>query len=146
VVVRRNKASRKKRGSRTYGWGAGKKHRGSGNRGGKGNAWCKHLWVWTLKYDPNHFGKHGFNQKLVEDAVAVNVGDIDQVLPQLLASGIVQKEGDAYIVDLLKATGAERLLGAGSVRNKMVVVHAKKWSAKAKEKIEAAGGSIAGDA
>ena len=30
------KKSRKKRGTRTHGWGAGKKHRGAGNRGGRG--------------------------------------------------------------------------------------------------------------
>lgn len=145
MVVRRNKASRKKRGSRTYGYGAGKKHRGSGNRGGKGNAWCKHLWVWTLKYDPDHFGKHGFHHKVRVRLAAINIGDIDEILPRLLEEGRVEKDGDAYVVDVLKATGAELLLGNGCVRNKMVVT-ARKWSPNAKEKIEKAGGSITGNA
>ena len=141
MVVRRTKTSRKKRGSRTYGYGAGKKHRGAGNRGGRGNAWCKHLWVKTIKYDPTHFGKHGFNGRPGPVFDTVNIGFIDRNLAGLVEAGLVQKKGDAYIVDLLKATGAKKLLGCGSVRNKMIV-YAKKWSPKAQEKIESTGGNI----
>ncbi|MBT7062960.1 50S ribosomal protein L15, partial [Candidatus Woesearchaeota archaeon] len=36
MVIRKQKKSVKQRGSRTHGWGAGKKHRGAGHRGGRG--------------------------------------------------------------------------------------------------------------
>lgn len=38
MVVLRKKKVKKQRGSRTHGWGSPKKHRGSGSKGGKGNA------------------------------------------------------------------------------------------------------------
>jgi ribosomal protein L15 len=76
---------------------------------------------------------------------AINVGDIDENLARLFEEGRVKKDGEAYVVDVFKATGAELLLGNGCVRNKMVVT-AHKWSPNAKEKIEKAGGSITGNA
>src|SRR5438477_64347 len=54
--------TRKLRGSRTH--GRGKKHgRGAGGRGGTGNAGLhKHKFKSMIKYDPEHFGRHGFTR------------------------------------------------------------------------------------
>ena len=38
MVVRLKTKSKKRRGTRTEGWGAGKKHRGKGHKGGHGVA------------------------------------------------------------------------------------------------------------
>ncbi|MEM3921728.1 MAG: 50S ribosomal protein L15, partial [Nitrososphaerota archaeon] len=54
----RHRKSRKRRGSRTCGWGQIGQHRKSGSRGGHGHAGMhKHKWTWVLKHDPDYFGK-----------------------------------------------------------------------------------------
>ena len=61
MVVRFRKKVRRMRGSHTHGWGAKKKHRGAGSRGGRGQAgMLKHKKSWMLKNDPHHFGERGF--------------------------------------------------------------------------------------
>ena len=50
------------RGSRTHGRGQ-KAGRGKGKRGGFGNSGMhKHKFKWMIKYDPDHFGRHGFKR------------------------------------------------------------------------------------
>ncbi len=70
------------RGSRTH--GRGKKHgRGAGMMGGHGNAGLhKHKTMSVLKFDPMHFGRHGFKrpQKMVSAKITINLGDIEDVL------------------------------------------------------------------
>jgi large subunit ribosomal protein L15 len=54
--------TRRFRGSRTHGRGH-KAGRGKGKRGGFGNAGLhKHKFKWMVKYDPDHFGRHGFKR------------------------------------------------------------------------------------
>ena len=64
-MIRTKRKINKQRGSRSVGGGCTKKRRGAGNKGGKGNAGAsKQHWTWTAKFDPDHYGKHGFKRRL----------------------------------------------------------------------------------
>lgn len=118
------------RGTRTHGRGK-KAGRGAGLRGGRGNAGMhKHKWIYTVKYEPDHFGRYGFKrpQGTVEEKKTINVGDL-----ALKFTG--QNE-----VNLTEA-GYGKLLGGGAVSAPFTVTVAEA-SAKAKEKLEAAGGKL----
>ncbi len=135
--------TRKLRGSRTH--GRGKKHgRGAGGRGGTGNAGLhKHKFKWMIKYDPDHFGRHGFvrHAQGTEPETTINVEALVARLPDLEAKGFATREGSMVVVDLAKA-GFDRLLGKGraSVAMNVTVAHA---SEAAVAKVTAAGGSVA---
>ncbi len=129
MVVRRRKKIRKKRGSRTCGWG--KNHRGAGSRGGRGKAgMLKHMKSWMLKYEPDHFGKKGFKvpPAAKKELKAINLRDVDN-----LAKKLNKKEID------LSEFGYDKVLSKGEL-SQPLIIKAKKFSKKAKEKIEKAGG------
>ena len=143
VVNKRKKASRY-RASMTHGSGAKKKRRGSGNRGGKGNAGsgkkaeCKKP---TVSKDIHYFGKFGFKSKgITRDIRAVNLGYIDENIQSLLKDNKVSKENGAYALDL-ESIGFNKLLGDGMVTNKLRI-KAKYASSKAVEKVNALGGEV----
>jgi len=130
------------RGGRTHGRGK-KSGRGAGKQGGHGNAGLhKHKTMTVLKYDPMHFGRHGFKrpQKMVSAKITLNVGDLDEKLDELLRQGFAAKENGKVKVNLANM-GVDKLLGFGKTVNSYEVVVAE-FSEKAKEKLEAAGGSI----
>ena len=112
--------------------GRGKKAgRGAGKRGGRGNAGLnKHRLMTRLKYMPGHWGMHGFNRDPSLRTVhnSVNVSVVENML------------GDDDTIDLGKM-GIDKSLGSGRVTRALhiTVEHA---SARAVEKIEAAGGSV----
>ena len=123
--------SQKHRGRcRTNGRGH-KAGRGAGKRGGRGNAGMnKHRVMTRIKYMPNHWGMHGFNRdpSLRNVSVTVNVGQLAE-----MAAG-------ADSIDLTEL-GIDKLLGSGRVTTALSVT-VESASAKAVEKIEAAGGSV----
>ena len=105
--------------------------RGAGKRGGRGNAGLnKHRLMTRLKYMPDHWGMHGFNRHPSLRTVhnSVNVSVVEDML------------GDDDTIDLGEI-GVDKLLGSGRVSRALhiTVEHA---SARAVEKIEAAGGSV----
>ncbi len=111
--------------------------------GGHGNAGLhKHKSMHMLKYDPDHFGRHGFKrpQKVVSAKITMNVGDVQEKMNSLIVQGVAVKQGEKVEVNLTDM-GVDKLLGFGSVSNAMNIKVAEA-SATAKEKIEAAGGSI----
>lgn len=131
MVVRKRKKVRKLRGSRTYGWGSHKKHRGGGSRGGRGMAGLKkHKKSWMLKYKPDHFGKRGFKVpiKAKKKIKAINLKDID-----ILAKRLNKTEIN------LSELGYQKVLSIGKLTQPLTI-KAKKFVKKAKEKIETAGG------
>lgn len=148
MVRRFDKKSRKYRGSRTHGWGRVGQHRSSGSSGGRGRTGLhKHKWSWVMKYaeDTNgypFYGKHGFEQPkaIVAARLAVNVGELDAMLEELVAKGLVQVIEGKYVIDLPKL-GFNKLLGRGKV-TKPMVIRAVRVSRKAEEKVRAAGGSV----
>ena len=134
--------TKKFRGLRTHGRGK-KSGRGAGIIGGHGQAGLgKTKKIYMLKYDRNHFGHHGFNRppSQVEDKNTINVSELSEQVDRFVELGYGSKDGDAYSIDLT-AAGIDKLLGSGSIAFK-VNVSVYEASAKAVEKIEAAGGSV----
>ncbi len=132
---------RRQRGSRTHGWGQVGQHRGIGMRGGHGNAGRhKHKWTYTLKHEPEYFGKHGFSRPWVPTSETVNVGELDEQISTLLAHGVAEQAADGVAIDL-DMLGVDKLLGAGQVTHPLIVTAAS-WSEAAARKIEQAGGRI----
>jgi len=116
--------------------GRGKKAgRGAGKRGGRGNAGInKHRLMTRLKYMPRHWGMYGFNRhpSLRNVHVSINLQEV-----QGLA------EGDS--IDLGER-GYDKLLGKGRI-DRAIHITVAEASARAIEKVEAAGGSVtAGEA
>ena len=111
--------------------GRGKKAgRGAGLRGGRGNAGInKHRLMTRLKYMPGHWGMHGFNRhpKLRNVNVSINLMQVSQMA-----------EGDS--IDLTEM-GYDKLLGSGRIDSALNISVASA-SARAIEKVEAAGGSV----
>lgn len=122
--------TKKFRGSMTHGKGK-KGGRGSGLRGGRGNAGLhKHRHMYMLKYMPDHFGVHGFKRdlSLVKDIRIINVGQLDEKFHG-------KKE-----IDLSKE-GFDKLLGGGLVEHGYKI-KVKSASQKAIDKISEQGGEV----
>jgi large subunit ribosomal protein L15 len=110
-------------------------------RGGHGKAGRKkHKWTYVVKYEPNYFGKHGFQRAWTPQPTTLNVGELDECVPQLLASGIATQKAEGISIDLGQLK-VEKLLGSGDVRHQIHVI-ARAWSRSAQRKIEQEGGTI----
>ena len=117
----------RKRGQRTHGHGSRKKWRGTGNRGGRGMAGSgSHKMTYLRKYDPTHLGKKGFVSKRGGKMKTINLRELDRMA------------GKSGKVDLT-AMGYDKVLGTGEIKSKLEV-KASCFSARAREKIEKAGG------
>jgi len=135
--------TRKMRGSRTHGRGK-KAGRGAGLIGGHGQAGLSKTGkIYMLRYDRDHFGRHGFKrpQCVVVANSTINVSELEENMGRFLSMGYAAKEGDMYNINLTDA-GIDKLLGNGNI-DISVKVTVSQVSAKAREKIEASGGSIA---
>lgn len=142
MVVRKEKKSRKLRGSRYMGYGVAQ-HRGSGQRGGFGKAGLhKHKWSYILKYDRDYFGKHGFKtpKSVKEEDVPINLLELEALVEKMCKEGVKMEEGGKIIIDVTKF-GYNKVLGKGKI-TKPIIVKAKKFTEKAIEKIKSAGGEI----
>lgn len=126
----RSRKIRKQRGSRTHGWGQVGQHRKSGGKGGRGKAGMgKHKWTYTVKYEPDHFGKDKLPKKSIIKRW-INVGQLDSIREKL-----GKEEID------LNALGYEKLLGAGEVIKPYAVI-VKSCTELARKKVEAKGGRV----
>ncbi|MGN0099246.1 MAG: uL15m family ribosomal protein, partial [Candidatus Methanomethylophilaceae archaeon] len=98
--------------------------------------------IGMLKYDRDHFGRHGFKrpQCMVEANRTLNVGELGEQVERFVSMGFASKEGDVYNVNLTEA-GIDKLLGSGNIDIKVNVTVADA-SEKARSKIEAVGGSV----
>jgi large subunit ribosomal protein L15 len=92
----------------------------------------KHRVMTRIKYMPNHWGMHGFNRHptLRTVFVTVNVSHLED-----MAKG-------SDTIDLTEL-GIDKILGSGRINSALKVI-VQEASARAVEKIEAAGGSIEG--
>ncbi|VVB59401.1 50S ribosomal protein L15 [uncultured archaeon] len=149
MVVNKRKKNRKMRGSRTYGWGSPKKHRGKGSRGGVGKSGMgkrgQHKMSLLNALGIKNLGSHGFirpRQETFEDK-AINLKVIDMNTDKWLAKKIAVEEKGMISIDMEKL-GFSKVLGAGTISRKMII-KADKFSEGAKEKIEAAGGKVEGE-
>ncbi len=143
MTVKRRKKITKQRGSRTCGWGL--VHRGSGQKGGAGNAGSgkkaaskvprQGLWAKQL------MGKHGFIHKgpKVEDVV-INLRDLEDRLPLLLSQKVATESAGTIMIDVSKI-GCIKVLGSGKVKRRWKIT-AQKATPDAIEKVKAAGGEL----
>jgi large subunit ribosomal protein L15 len=132
----------KYRGRRTHGRGK-KGGRGAGLRGGKGNAGLhKHKYIYTVKYDPYHFGRYGFKRhaSLIVTKSTINVGNIQSELPTFIEYGLAKKGEKGLVIDLTQSK-YNKLLGGGSIKTP-VTIRVQEATATARQKVEAAGGKI----
>src|SRR5262245_11896525 len=109
VHRKRRSSTSKYRGHRTMGRGK-KAGRGKGKRGGTGNAGLhKHKYLWTVKYDPDHFGVHGFTMpdEATSEQHAINVQQLEERWTAMSA-------GATGPLDL-NTQGIQKLLGGGHV-------------------------------
>ncbi len=131
MVVHKRKKVFKYRGHTTHGWGSKKRHRGAGSRGGRGMAGTgkragqKRPSIMRF-FGNEYFGKHGFKIPLdiKKNITCINIKDLPETQEVNLT-----------------AMGYQKLLSQGhpTLKYKIIVAH---YSAKAKEKIEKAGGQI----
>ena len=130
-----------KTGSRTRGRGH-KKGRGAGLRGGRGNAGCHKTKRIMYERVGRVWGAHGFKrpQTVVMANNAINLKVIEESAAEWVDKGNASKKGKTVSIDL-KKMGYDKLLGTGepSQAYKITISAA---SAKAVEKVEAAGGEI----
>ena len=132
--------TRKKRGSRTHGFGRVGQHRGQ--KGGHGNAgFHKDRWTHVIKFEPDHFGKRGFTspKSLRRKVNVINVGVLDEMAERFSET---MKNGKFFID--LGSLGYTKLLGTGNVTGKLVV-KVPSCSKSAAQKIEGAGGQISAE-
>tara|TARA_B100000586_G_C20039927_1_gene397157 strand:+ start:105 stop:524 length:420 start_codon:yes stop_codon:yes gene_type:complete len=127
--------------SRTRGRGH-KKGRGAGLRGGRGNAGCHKTKRIMYERVGRVWGSHGFKrpQTVVMANNVINLNVIEENASEWVDQGNASKKGKIISIDL-KEMGYDKLLGTGapSQAYKITVNTA---SAKAVEKIEAAGGEV----
>jgi large subunit ribosomal protein L15 len=132
---------RKRRGSRTHGYGRVGQHRGGGQRGGKGRAGLhKGKWTHTIKHDPEYFGKHGFSPPKRKESRTINVGELDGRIEELLENKQAEKTEEGIRLDLNRL-GYDKLLGRGEITHSIIVL-VDSCSESAAEKIEEVGGKI----
>ncbi len=123
----------------THGWGARKKHKKSGHRGGKGmsgsgkRADHKKTLI-TKLYGGKYFGKQGITSRgTKKDKVKrINLQQIEQN-PEKYG----EKKGEKWEIDL----SSHKILGEGEVKNKLII-KALGASQSAIKKIKRAGGQI----
>jgi large subunit ribosomal protein L15 len=141
ITKRKEKKSRKMRGSRVCGWGRTGQHRKHGGKGGRrGSGLHKHKWSYIVKYVPDYFGKEGFTRPkcLLRVVKAVNVGALCEMVDELVEAGLARIEDGVYVIDV-RAIGFNKVLGGGKVTKPLKVV-APMIAERAKEKIESMGG------
>jgi large subunit ribosomal protein L15 len=129
---------RKKRGSRTQGYGRVGQHRKSGSRGYRKPGRHKAGWSYVLRYEPDYFSKKGFvsPKSLKVKTKIINLEILDQIAERISTE---EKEGK-FLIDLEKL-GYTKLLGTGKV-TKPLIVKIASCSSSAAEKIKEAGGEV----
>ena len=140
MTVNKRKKNSRQRGSHTHGWGAMKKHRGAGNRGGRGAAGSgkrsdsKKPSIWKGTY----FGKHGYAGK--PKGQAVNASYLEEHIDLLISKKSAKPEAGGHSIDL-KDLGFSKLLGKGKLTKKLFIA-CDSASARAVEAVKAAGGQV----
>jgi large subunit ribosomal protein L15 len=139
IKIHKRKKSSRDKGSKTVRWGARKKHKKSGHRGGKGMAGSgkradQKKTLITKLYGGNYFGKQGITSKSTkkDKSDKMNLKDIESKIEK-----IGKKTTKGYEINL----SSYKILGKGEIKNKIIIT-AKSASKSAIEKIKKAGGEI----
>jgi len=133
---------RKKRGSRTHGYGRVGQHRCTGSKGYRKAGRHKAGWSYVLRYEPDYFGKKGFvsPRSLRQKERTINLRELDEISGKFST----EKEKGKFLIDL-ERLGYTKLLGTGRV-TKPLIVKVASCSKSATEKIKEAGGQILAEA
>jgi len=123
----------------THGWGARKKHKKSGHRGGTGlsGSGKRSDQIKTLilkKYGHKYFGKQGITSRGTKRDIRQRI-NLQTIETNLEKYG--KKVGDKWEINLSKY----KILGTGEVKNKLII-RALEASKSAIEKVKNAGGEI----
>ena len=145
---KRKKASRMHgRGAGTHGWGARKKHKKSGHRGGKGMAGTgkradQKKTLMTKLYGHGYFGKQGITSKGTErdKRLRINLERIELNIESFMKRGIAKKTGKGIEIDL----PGYKILDASQeyIPKNKLIIKAKEASKSAIEKVKKEGGEI----
>jgi large subunit ribosomal protein L15 len=125
------------------GWGQVGQHRKHSQKGSRKVGRHKHLWTYTIKYEPDYFGgKKGFTspRSLKQKINVINVGELDELVDKLARAEQLEKREDKAFLDLDKL-GYQKLLATGKI-TKPLLVKVAMHSKNAAKKIEEAGGQI----
>jgi len=126
---------RKKRGSRTQGYGRVGQHRKSGSKGRRKAGRHKHGWSYVHRFEPDYFKKKRLKSLTDKSEIRIiNLKELEEIALQKA------KKGRKVTLDLEKM-GYDKLLGTGKI-SVPVSVKIPAWSEAAQKKIEAAGGEI----
>ncbi|HLD63223.1 MAG TPA: uL15 family ribosomal protein [Candidatus Norongarragalinales archaeon] len=135
-MAKRMKSNKKRKyaGNRSFGGGNAKNRRGKGNRGGVGRAgFHKHNWLRTIKLGETNKRDRGlsgfFHPKGTTREITL------ESISRRISKGEFKQADGLYAVELPHS----KVLSNGTFSHK-AEVKARAFSAKAKEKIEAAGG------
>lgn len=144
-LAKSRKKNVRQRAGTTQGWGSMKKHRGAGNRGGRGMAGTgKHAdqkkpSIWK---NTKYFGKYGFKNKNGISTYGISIASILDSVDSLVKSGKASVDKDVVVIDLAKL-GYNKLLAGGKVTKKLKIT-TEFASKRAVEKVSEAGGSVEG--
>jgi large subunit ribosomal protein L15 len=133
---------RKRRGSRTHGYGRVGQHRCSGGKGERKAGRHKHGWTYVVKHEPDYFGKKGFTspRTIGQKVNVINVGQLEELVDKMAVGEQLKKKEGNILLDLNKL-GYDKLLGMGNI-TKPVLVKVAFHSATAAKKVQEAGGQI----
>jgi len=134
MTDRKRRKKNKLRGQRTMGAGNTKNRRGAGSRGGRGKAGAnKHKFHSIGRLKPVKY-----RLKADKKDREINLGQLDAMLTDLVAKGLVAKEGEKFIVT--QKSGYGKVLSQGETAHKIVLkINASKGAIK---KILAKGGKF----
>ena len=131
MKLKKRKKSRRMEGSRYHGFAA-KKHKGKGNKGGKGMSGtgkkAGQKITYVLRYLYPYFGKESLKRKS-KKLKEINLRDLGSYFKN------AKKTSEGYELDMLEY----KILGEGELKEKLII-KASGFSKQAKEKIEKAGG------
>ena len=144
MKTHKRKKSTRDKGSKTVRWGARKKHKKSGHRGGIGMAGSgkradqKKTLVLKL-YGNEYFGKQGItSRKTKRDMrLRINLRQINSNIENYIKKGIAKQTANGVEINLENY----KILGDGEV-NKKMIIKASEASESAAAKVKKAGGEI----
>lgn len=144
MKLKKRKKFSRARGTRLMGYAA-KKHKGSGNKGGKGMAGtgkrAGQKRTYVLRYLHPYFGRKARirERKLVKKKSynEINLRDLEKNIENLMKKGFGKETKEGIEINLEDY----KILGEGELKLKLIV-KASSFTQSAKEKIEKAGGKI----
>jgi len=149
MKIKKKRKSQKYRGKKqgTHGWGARKKHKKSGHRGGKGMAGSgkradQKKTLITKLYGHSYFGKQGITSKKTkrDKRLRINLARIENDLESFIKKEIAKKTTKGIEINLKNY----KILDSSKdykLKHKLVIT-AKEASVASIEKVKKAGGEI----